>query len=117
MSLDPMAELQHKIREAAHDVGALCGYLNSVRLIYARGDRGEVNEMLLLELEYSEERARFLSYALGNRKHEAGAAIAAMSVLRRRMKELKTNRSCDHDYNPDDPAPYARCIHCGERRT
>lgn len=27
------------------------------------------------------------------------------------------DEQCEHEYNNDDPAPYASCLKCGERRT
>lgn len=90
--MDATAELQHEIRQAAHDVGGLCGFANGVRLAYERGDYGEVDEYLASQIERLEVELRQMSYTFARRKHEAAEAAVAVERNRERMRAARAVR-------------------------
>lgn len=103
--IDPIAALQHEIRDAAHDTAGLYGYLNGVRKSFER--EYYTREEFLLHVEAIEERLRAMSAEFNRNWDEAEKAMArareigqttrALGEIRQNVREAQWAESIERE--------------------
>lgn len=105
---DPMAALQHEIRDAAHDTGGLYAYLDGIASLAEKGIYDL--EETIAHVRGAAERAAILNAQFNRRKQEGKAACARLDANSVLLKELRTARMARQGRNPD--GVYLKCTQC-----
>lgn len=107
--IDPLAALQHEIRDAAHDTGGLYAYLDSIAVL---GQRGVYDlEEVLAHVRGAACRAAIMNGQFNRDKRSGTRAEEELEKISAELKEMRVARMAKQGRDPD--GVYLKCSACG----